>query len=75
MSPDHLYVDRKAQRYEVVRRHTPVVDDDIRPEETVLAAATHPSSAVLYANRLQHQYGTDRGVVVSERVAKELGWR
>lgn len=77
MSRDnYLYVGKKNGRYMIVHRSASLdYDDKIGKDEVAVAGSTEPSSAVLMANRLQWEDRTEYGVVVSDRVARELGWR
>lgn len=73
---DFLYVAKKNGRYVIVNRSASLdYDQGIEADEVPVADSTEPSSAVLMANRLQWDDPTEYGVVVSDRVARELGWR
>lgn len=72
---DFLYVAKKNGRYVIVNRPCDDWYQGIRADEVVVADATEPSSAVLLANRIHWQTPTTHGVQVSDRVARELGWR
>jgi hypothetical protein len=73
---NYLYVGKKDGRYMIVNRSASLdYDERIEPDEVPVADSTEPSSAVLMANRLQWEDRTEYGVVVSDRVARELGWR
>lgn len=74
---DYLYVAKKNGRYLIVRRDATLrsYDDGIQPGEAMIADTTTPSAAVLTASRLQWGNPTEHGVIVSDKVAKELGWK
>ncbi len=72
---DFLYVARYRQRYVIVRRR-PADNrpDNIMSDEIILSSVTNASSAVAEAGRLNRELAPGRGVVVSPKVRRELGW-
>lgn len=72
---DFLYVGKRQQHYLIVRRHpSDKRPDQIQSDEIILSSVTNPSSAVAEAGRLNRELAPGRGVVVSPKVRKELGW-
>jgi hypothetical protein len=72
---DFLFVGKRGQHYVIVRRSASLdYTDRLRKDEVAAATATEPSAAVLMANRLQHEENTEYGVMVADKVARELGW-
>jgi hypothetical protein len=72
---DFLFVGKRDGRYVIVNRSASLdYDQRVAADEYAIADSTEPSSAVLMANRLQHEDPTEYGVQVAAKVARELGW-
>jgi hypothetical protein len=72
---DFLFVGKRDGRYVIVNRSASNdYDQRVGADEHAIADSTEPSSAVLMAQRLQHEDPTEYGVMVAAKVARELGW-